>query len=430
MTHSTSPASSFVRKSVILLVVINLLCYLDRYLIAAVVPEIIQEFLPDSKNPRAIAGLLSTAFLVAYMVTAPIFGYFADRFSRWKLIALSVAVWSLACGASGLAGSFFVLLMTRIFLGVGEAGYGPAAPTILSDLYPVERRGFILSCFYIAIPVGSAFGYLLGGIVSHHWSWHWAFFIMTPPGLLLALLCLMMKDPRKAPVQKEARKTSFIEDYRQLVRIPSLLINIAAQTALTFSVGGIAFWMPTYLHEAHGFDLDKGNFYFGAITVVGGLTSTLIGGLLADRLRNRFAGSYFLVSGWGMILGFVSIIAILYCPFPAAWIFVFLAIFFLFLNTGPSNTALANVTPPSIRATAFAVNIFIIHALGDAISPSIIGGICDKTNWNTALLFVSGVTLVAGVLWLMSMKALVTDTQKVQELEEQLSATADSQTTR
>ncbi len=423
---TTAPVSSLAKKSVALLLIINLLCYLDRYLIAAVVPEIIKEFLPDSHNPRAIAGLLSTAFLVAYMITAPIFGYFADRFSRWKLIALSVAAWSLACGASGLAGSFLALLMTRVFLGIGEAGYGPAAPTILSDLFPVERRGFILSCFYIAIPVGSALGYLIGGVVSHHWSWHWAFFIMTPPGLLLALLCFFMKDPRKIPVQKEARKASVIDDYIQLLRIPSLMINIAAQTALTFSIGGIAFWMPTYLHEAHGFDLEKGNLYFGAITVVGGLISTLAGGLLADRLRSRFPGSYFLVSGWGMVLGFLSILAMLYCPFPAAWIFVFLAIFFLFLNTGPSNTALANVTPPAVRATAFAVNIFIIHALGDAISPSIIGGICDRTNWNVAMIFVAGITLLAGILWLLSTRALVEDTRKVQELEEQLSATPNS----
>lgn len=425
MNLSSSSADSLARKSVALLLIINLLCYLDRYLIAAVLPDIINEFLPGDPNAYAKAGLLTTAFLVTYMITAPLFGWLADRFSRWLLIGISVAVWSLACGASGLAGSFFALLLTRVFLGIGEGGYGPAAPTILSDLFPVHRRGFILSCFYIAIPVGSALGYLLGGFISHYWSWHWAFFLMTPPGLILAFFCFFMKDPREvraaalsaSGATAPPKKKVTLADYKRLLKIPSLTANIIAQTALTFSIGGLASWVPTYLNQARGFELKDANFYFGAISAGGGLISTLLGGLLADRLRSRFPGAYFLVSGCGMLLGFPAILGMIYFPFPMAWIFVFLAIFFLFLNTGPSNTALANVTPPAVRATAFAVSIFVIHAFGDALSPPLLGWIRDHSSWDAAFLTVSAVTLVAGVIWICSMKALARDTAAMEREE-------------
>ena len=153
-------------------------------------------------------GLLAFVFMCSYMVLAPVFGWLADRFSRWLIIAFGVALWSLASGASGLAGTFTALVVTRVFVGVGEAAYGPAAPTIISDLYPVEKRGRMLSFFYVAIPVGSAIGYAFGGGVGQHWGWRWPFYLVTLPGLILAGLCLFMPDPRGV----RARQEAFSED--------------------------------------------------------------------------------------------------------------------------------------------------------------------------------------------------------------------------
>ena len=401
------------RRSLSLLLAINLMCYLDRSVLAAILPAVKQEFLPGDPNANGKAGLLTTAFLVSYMFAAPVFGWLADRWSRWKLIALSVALWSLACGASGLAAGFVMLLATRVFLGLGEAGYGPAAPTILSDLYPLERRGIVLSWFYLAIPVGSALGYGFGGLIYSWLGWRWAFYLVTPPGLILAALCLLMRDPRRESGKLGAQPVR-LADYRQLLKIPSLITNIIAQTALTFSIGGLSVWVPTYIHEARGQPLVQTDTIFMGILVVAGLVSTLFGGWLADRLRARFPGSYFLVSGCGMLLGFPCTLGMLYCPFPAAWIFIFLAIFFLFMNTGPSNTALANVTPPAMRATAFALNILIVHLFGDAFSPALIGFLKDHGSWNLSFLTVSTVMLIAGIVWLASMKALVRDTEAVE----------------
>ena len=404
-----STDTSLARRSLALLLGINLFCYLDRYILAAVIPKIKAEFLAGDSDANGKAGLLTTAFLVSYMVTAPIFGWMADRFSRWMIIAVSVALWSLASGASGLAGSFMGLLLTRVFLGVGEAGYGPAAPTIISDLYPVERRGLVLSWFFMAIPVGSALGYVFGGEVDSHLGWRWAFYLVTPPGLLLAALCMLMPEPRRFATHQ---KPNFA-DYKKLLKIPSLLTNIAAQAAMTFAIGGLSVWAPTYISEARGLPLAQVDRMFGSILVVAGVFSTLLGGWLADKLRPRFPGAYFLVSGVGMLLGFPATIAMLYVPFPYAWIFIFFAMAFLFLNIGPSNTAIANVTPPSMRATAFALNILVIHALGDALSPWLIGWIKDHGTWNLSFFTVSTVMLIAGIIWLSSMKALVRDTEAV-----------------
>ena len=415
-----APATgTLARRSLLLLIAINLFCYLDRYILATIIPVIKEEFLPGDPLANTKAGWLTTAFLLSYMLTAPLFGWLADRHSRWTIIGFSVAFWSVACGASGLAVGFLSLLLTRIFLGIGEAGYGPAAPTLISDLYPVESRGRKLAWFYVAIPVGSALGYFYGGaMLTTSLGWRWAFYLVTIPGLLLAAYCFFMRDPRDLASGAAKKKAARLGDYAQLLKIPSLVSNILAQTALTFAIGGLSVWAPTYIHEARGIPLAKASMVFGGILVVAGLLATATGGLLGDRLRARFPGSYFLVSGCGMLLAFPATVAMLYLPFPVAWVPIFVAMFFLFLNVGPSNTAIANVTPPAIRATAFAFNILVIHALGDAISPPLIGWIRDRYDWNASFLTVSAVMLLAGVIWLATMKALVRDTAIVTRLEE------------
>ena len=314
----------------------------------------------------------------------------------------------------GLAATFAILFMTRIFVGIGEGGYGPAAPTILSDLFPIETRGRIMAIFCAAIPVGSALGYVIGGLVGAHLGWRWAFYLVTPPGLLLGLLCFWQRDPRVTEghlTQKSHRRR--IRDYLNLFRTRSYLINCIAQTLMTFVTGGLGFWVPAYLRYRNQ-SSEAGMTIFGLITVVAGLVSTLLGGIIADRLRPRFPGSYFWVSGIGMLIACPIFIVALYIPFPAAWVAMFLAIFFLFLNTGPSNTALANVSLPAVRATAFAVNIFVIHAFGDVQAFWLLGYIGGHTNMHVAFLFVSGIILASGVVWLSGVKYLAADTAAIE----------------
>lgn len=434
MDATATPATNtrVARVSLALLLSINLFNYIDRYILAAVEPEIRKDerFFkqePESgktareqlEHAMASTGSLATAFLVSYMVAAPIFGWLADRMSRWILVAIAVAVWSLASGASGLATTFTLLLITRCFVGIGEAGYGPAAPAIISDLYPVERRGAVLSWFYMAIPVGSALGYVFGGLVAGKLGWRWPFFLVVPPGILLAVWALTMRKTEKRREDSATRrprdtatKGRGLKEYVAILKIRSYLLDTAGMAAMTFAIGGFSFWMPAYLVDGRKLgDLATVNFYFGIITVVCGITATLLGGWLGDYFRRYTSGSYFIVSAAGILLSALFIALMVNTPFPAAWIWLTLAVFFLFLNTGPSNAILANVTTQANRANAFAMNILIIHALGDAISPPILGKIAGS-SWDNALYLVCAVMVLAAVLWLWGSIFLKRDTDR------------------
>jgi MFS family permease len=414
-----------------LLLGINLFNYIDRQVLAAVEPKIRSYLFPGNEEAgKDWTGWLSTAFLVTYMLTAPLFGWLADRMPRWRLIGIGVILWSLASGASGLdwkpwglelGGAFWALLLTRCFVGVGEAAYGPVAPTVIADFYPVAARGRVMAWFFLAIPVGGALGYALGGqmvATDPDQGWRKAFFLVVPPGLLLGLWCFLMRDPPRgqADAAGQSRPARWA-DYRHFLRTPSYVLDTLGMAAMTFAIGALAYWMPDYLislKKAGKVDnvgpMDPVTF-FGALVALSGLVATLAGGIAGDRLRNRFSGSYFLVSGIAMIVGFPMVLLFLWAPFPLAWVFMFLAVFCLFFNTGPTNTVIANVTHPSVRASAFALNIFVIHILGDAISPPLIGSVSRRMGMPFGFAVVSATMVLGGVLWLWGARYLERDTR-------------------
>jgi MFS family permease len=358
-----------------------------------------------------------------------VFAKLAERRSRWLLIGIGVVLWSLASGASGLAATFLVLLLTRCFVGIGEAAYGPVAPTVIADFYPVQMRGRVLAWFFMAIPVGSALGFVLGEAVAKSnlgaWgashlgvqaeSWRWAFYLVVIPGLVLGLWAFFMREAPRGRADLPAATVSapvHWRDYLVLLRTPSYVLCTLGMAAMTFAIGGIAFWMPYYLESRPGAP-DKPTAIFGAIIALSGLTATLLGGMAGDRLRARFPGSYFLVSGIAMLTGFPIFLAVLHTPFPWVWVLIFLTCFCLFFNTGPTNTILANVTHPSIRAAGYALNIFVIHLFGDAASPVIIGLLNGYFgDMNKSFLVVGLTFLVAGVLWLCGVRFLERDTRR------------------
>lgn len=380
-----------------LLLAANLLNYVDRQIIYAVFPLIKEAFtLTDTS-----LGFLGSAFMLCYMTSAPALGWLGDRMNRVRIASAGLVVWSVATSLSGFASSYRSLLSARISVGIGEASFGTVSPVLLADYFAKEKRGRILSYFYLAIPVGSALGYLLGGILGAKFGWQAAFLVVGLPGMLLAIPVWLLREPERGATEEKASVAALPErrDYLSLFSNRPYMINTLAMTAMTFAMGGLAQWVPTFLYRIHKLDLAHANTYFGSITVLAGITGTLVGGWLGDFMQKKTDRGYLLVSGWGFVIGAPLAVYALVTPSVSACLAtIFFAEFFLFLNTGPLNTVIVNVTAPAIRARAFAVNIFIIHALGDAVSPAVLGWLSDHWGLRNALL-ITPVALVAAAMF-------------------------------
>jgi MFS family permease len=413
---SAAPTRWQARYILAVLFGINFLNYIDRYVMAAVVPLVKHDFALNDLQ----LGYAISAFMLAYIIASPFTGVMGDRFPRRYLIGGGVILWSLATAASGLARDYGHLLVARAFIGIGEAGFGAVAPTIVSDLFPREKRGGMLAFFYVAIPVGSALGYLLGGMVGASHGWRVAFFIAGLPGLLLGLMALNMKEPERGAadgVVSQPRKFNAAA-LRDVVRNQTFVFTTLGISAMAFALGGMAAWMPTYFSRMRGMSLADANLRFGILTVVAGLLGTFLGGWLGDRLQRYTDRSYLMVSGVGMIAGVPFVLLGLKAETPAVYLSAwFLAEVCVFLNTGPANAVLINVVAPEVRATAIAGSIFVYHVIGDAPSPILIGKVSDWTgSLTTALMVTSFAMAVSGFFYLLGSRTLGADTRRVQEL--------------
>lgn len=369
------------RTALIVLTALNLLNYADRNVLFAVQPLVQDEF----HLTNAQIGYLTSAFLGFYMVAAPFVGPLADRYSRKLIIVLGALFWSGLTLLTAVTHTYTELLIRHTLVGVGEATFVTIAPTFVADLFAQEKRGRILGVFYLAIPVGSAAGYLLGGNLAPHHGWRFPFYIAAAPGFLLALAVMFLKEPERGQFDS-VKETPERASILGLVRNPAFLTSTLGMAAMTFSLGGIQVWMPKFLYSERHYTLEAANFAFGIIIVVDGIVAALAGGWLGDYLLKRMKSSYYLVSAASMLLGIPVMIVALFSKGPLMIPAIAVAAFFLLLNTAPLNAAVINSVGAHIRATALAVNIFIIHILGDVPSPTMMGWVADKHSLQTAFI--------------------------------------------
>jgi len=390
-----------------LLTCLNLLNYLDRYILPGAQPLIQAEFKVSDER----MGALTTALFVTYMLTAPLTGWLGDRFRRKPLIVAGAVLWSLATLATYFVHDYWTLYFRHALVGVGEATFGIFAPAVLSDFFPARDRNRILSIFYLAIPVGAALGYLVGGQLGARYGWRAPFFAGAVPGLLIAAAyALFTTEPTRGGSDADAaaapRPTTeeMFLNFARLFRNPGYLCATLGMAMMVFTLGGISTWMPTFLNRFAGMSVGKAGTILGAITVVDGLAGTALGGWLAQRWLRSNDRALYLLSAWSMFLTLP--LATLVFFGPPAWSIpaLFAAEFFLFLNTGPLNAAICNSVSSAVRSTAIALNLFLIHFLGDTFSPQIIGHISGMPNSNLRIglgltlvtLIVSGLLLFAG----------------------------------
>ena len=369
------------RTALIVLTALNLLNYVDRNVLFAVQPLVQDEFHLTNRQ----IGYLTSAFLGFYMIAAPFVGPLADRYSRKLIIVVGALFWSGLTLLTAVTHTYTELLVRHTLVGVGEATFVTIAPTFVADLFAEKIRGRILGVFYLAIPVGSAAGYLLGGNLAPHYGWRFPFYIAAAPGFVLALAVLFLKEPERGQFDS-LKETPERGTILGLARNPAFLTATLGMAAMTFSLGGIQVWMPKFLFSERGYTLEAANFAFGIIIVVDGIVAALAGGWLGDYLLPRLKSSYYLVSAASMLLGVPVMIVALFAKGAIMLPAIGVAAFFLLLNTAPLNAAVINSVGAHIRATALAVNIFIIHILGDVPSPTMMGWVADKRSLQAAFI--------------------------------------------
>ena len=378
-----------------LLTALNFVNYIDRYVLAGVQEQIKGEFHVSD----AQLGSLTFFFLLTYMCFSPFTGWLGDHFPRKPMIVIAALFWSSINLVTAFVHSFDSLMIRHAALGVGEASFGIFAPAVLADFYPEDQRNRVLTIFNIAVPVGAALGFLVGGYVGEHYGWRRSFTVSAGPGILIALLiAAFMKEPqRSASKQEKAKLESGV--LLSLTHNPAYLCAVGGYAAVTFVTGGLSIWMPTFLQRLDGRSQSSAAFIMGAITVSGGLLGTIVGGVVAQRWSRKNPAALYLVPAWSAALAFVPAMVCFFGPrlFHTNALTVptlAVAIFFIFLGNGPVNAATVNSVDSRIRSTALAGQLFFIHALGDASAPTIIGVISDHSNLAIGL----GATLIALIL--------------------------------
>ena len=395
-----------------ILAFINLFNYLDRYLVSALVESLKHSELALSDTQ---AGSLMSGFLIVFALIAPIFGSLGDRMSRPRLIAFGVACWSIATALSGLAWNFTSLFLARASVGVGEAAYVTIGPSLLSDYFPRGQRGRVMAIFFCAIPVGSALGYVVGGLMDVHFGWRMAFFVAGLPGLVLAVLCLGLRDPPRgsqdeaepgaggehsAAGDAKAGDQPLFTSYLQLLRNKPYVLTIVGYVAYTFALGGLAFWMPAFLERMRGIPREQATVSFGTIVVITGFIGTFAGGWLGDYCAKYSQRAYLWISAIATLIAAPFAWVALTAPSQTVYLIcMVVAQLMMFLSTGPINASIVNLVLPTQRASANALGVFTIHLLGDVPSPIIIGMLSDTSSLAQAVKIVPIAILISAVVW-------------------------------
>ncbi len=394
---------TYPRKVLILIFGLSLFNYIDRQVLFAVFPLI----KADLRLSDAELGFLASSFMIVYMCFAPFVGYFGDRVRRPLIIGVSAVFWSISTLFSGLIRSYGQLIFTRSAVGVGEAGYGTVSPSYLAEWFPKERRARVMALYALAIPAGSAVGYLIGGFLGQHFGWRNAFFIVAVPGMLLGATALFLKE---TPEKLRRSEHIPLKGYAALLKNRTYLLICLSQSIGTFSVGGLAAWMPSYFVRTFDVSVARAGFLFGLVTVLAGLAGSFGGGWAADWLHKRTKRAYFIV---GYISFFLSVpfgvSAVLADSLNACLALMFFAEFFIFAYSGPYHAAIVETVPVTMRSMAFALNIFMIHALGDAISPFLLGVVSDSAGLPVAMFLAMLYLLLGGVTSILAGEAYKKD---------------------
>lgn len=390
--------------AIIFLTLVNLLNYFDRYIVNAVEPMLTRDFGLTNTG----AGSLVSAFVLGYFIFSPIFGFLGDRFDRRRVMAAGLLGWSVATACTSFAYTAGSFILTRILVGVGEACYGAIVPVYLKGRLPdTLALNRALSIFYVAIPVGSALGYVAGGQVAAVYGWRHLFLLAAIPGVLLAIGFLFLRgEGLVSGVNQEARGRGPLHGFKLIVTNPFLTLLILGYVLNTFTLNGVAAFVVRH-GTSLGLSESQSSTYFGAILVITGLAGTLGGGLLASRWASSANDSV------RSLMRFVAVTTLLGVPFLAlsflahsSSLFLagcFMAELLIFAGVAPLNSVIVARAPKGYESFTQGVTIFSIQLFGGFLGPVVVGALADSSgSLALALQGTSVALLLSGLVWLMS----------------------------
>jgi predicted MFS family arabinose efflux permease len=387
-----------------LLFLLYTLDYMARLVIVALFPALKQEWgVTDTQ-----CGLLVSAVYWSILVFALPVSVLVDRWSRKKSIALMAILWSVATAACAFVRGFGPLLAARAVVGIGEAGYAPGGAAMLSAAFSAEQRARVIGLWNASIPLGSALGMVIGGLISDHIGWRYAFVIVAVPGLLAGLLFFGVTDYQTVDLARGAGREGEPDRSRQgpgeialqFARNRTLLFNNLGFAANTFVTTSLLTWLPTYFHRTEGIPMTQAGTR-GAGVMLLAVVGAPLGGILADRWRSRRRNARMLLPAVSSLATAIALF-LAFSAFPpgGAQYAMLLVAGLAAVAFAPAATAVTqDVVHPGLRATSASVCVVVQHLLGSAIGPTFVGVVSDRTDLTTALTLLPAFTFIAAILF-------------------------------
>ena len=407
----------------ILLFLLYMFDYIDRMVIASLFP-----FLKADWNLTDIqCGMLSSAvYWSIVLFTFPV-SILVDRWSRRKTIGMMAVLWSIATAAGAFTKSFGQLFITRTVVGVGEAGYAPGGSAMMSALYPQEKRSLMMGLWNASIPLGSAIGVAVGGIIAAHWGWRHALGIVALPGMIIAILFFFVKDYKTIGLEKtetKADKKAERKKVRMSVRDmlieflekPSLIFTYLGMAGVVFTTTSLLVWLPTYFHRIQGMEIGPAGLKSSAVMLFA-IVGAPLGGYITDRWRKKQINARLLVPTITSLLSAILM-------FLAFSIFEGQMQYLLLLSVGVSITAFIaaaaavtqDVVHAGMRAISYAIAVVVQNLLGASLGPIVMGAISDATDIQTAFTFLPIALLIAAAMFFAGSFYYEKDLRKVERV--------------
>jgi len=392
--------------------------YIDRMVVTSMFTSIER----DWGITHTQSGLLvSAVYWAIVLLTFPV-SILVDRWSRTKTIGVMAILWSLATALCALTGNFVQLFMARLLIGVGEAGYAPGGSAMISGLYPIDKRARMIGIWNAAIPLGSAIGVLLGGMIAIKLGWKHAFGIVAIPGLIVAILFLFVKDYKTVDLSfiDKSNNTVKMEKkdmVKEFISRPSLLFTYFGMAAVVFVTTSLLTWLPTYFEKVRGVPQDKAG-QMASIVMMLAIVGAPLGGILTDRWRRTRDNARLVFPALSTLVAAVTLfiaLALLQGSVQYIVLLLFGVLVLMFISGAAAVTQ--DVIHPGMRATSYAIAVVVQNLLGASMAPIVIGKIYDLTNIKTALESLPFVLIIGALLFWLGSRKYVNDLKKVAKIQ-------------